>query len=172
MLPITRSLPSLVSLTRPTSRSRSAVVLSRLYFANTTMSSQGDLDATVQIPTVPVTALILKNLIADSESTQTPLLISDYNDRRRYEQPLSAAKSGSCSRSPRFKSPVHKRARVDRSTALHCVHILVLKHATPWLAAMSSNAIAMSADRQRRLAALLEKEKGELDADKQAMVKS
>ena len=62
-------------------------------------------------------------------------------------------------------------------TALHCVHILVLlptmlKHATPWLAAMSSNVIAMSADRQRRLAALLEKEKGELDADKQAMVKS
>ena len=37
---------------------------------------------------------------------------------------------------------------------------------------MASNATAMSADRQQRLAALLEKEKAELEADEQARVKS
>ncbi len=40
------------------------------------------------------------------------------------------------------------------------------------LAAMSSNANAMSEDRQKRLAALLEKEKAEMEADERARARS
>jgi hypothetical protein len=101
---------------------------------------------------------------------------SDYNDRRRYEQPYRqrSPDHGKRSRSPRFRSPVHKRVRVDRSPLRPHSSIIAddAKARNARLAAMSSNAIAMSAGRQQRLAALLEKEKAELEADEQARAKS
>ena len=101
---------------------------------------------------------------------------SHYNDRRRYEQPYRqrSPDHGKRSRSPRFRSPVHKRVRVDRSPLRPHSSVIAddAKARNARLAAMSSNAIAMSADRQQRLAALLEKEKAELEANKQAMAKS
>ena len=100
---------------------------------------------------------------------------SDYNDGRRDEQPYRqrSPDHGKRSRSPRFRSPVHKRVRVDRSPSRPHASIANDAEArNTRLAAMTSNATAMSAERQQRLAALLEKEKAELEADEQARAKS
>ena len=103
---------------------------------------------------------------------------SDYNDERRDEQPYRqrSPELGKRSRTsnPRFRSPVHKRVRVDRSPPRpHSSTIADDAGArNARLAAMASNATTMSADRQQRLAALLEKEKAELEADEQARAKS
>jgi len=100
---------------------------------------------------------------------------SDYNDGRRNEQPYRQRSPDygkrSRSRSPRFRSPVHKRTRVDQSPPRpQSSNDAEARNAQ--LAAMANNATAMSADRQQRLAALLEKEKAELEADEQARTKS
>ena len=103
---------------------------------------------------------------------------SDYNDGRRDEHPYRQRSPGhgkrSLSPNPRFRSPVHKRVRVDRSPPRpHSSTIADDAEArNARLAAMASNATTMSADRQQRLAALLEKEKAELEADEQARAKS
>lgn len=99
----------------------------------------------------------------------------DYNNGRRDEQRYRqrSPDHGKRSRSPnpRFRSPVHKRVRVDPSPPRpHSTNDVEARSAR--LAAMASNATAMSADRQQRLAALLEKEKSELEADEQARAKS
>jgi hypothetical protein len=99
----------------------------------------------------------------------------DYNDGRRDEQPYRVDQGKrSHSPNPRFRSPVHKRVRVDRSPPRpHSSTITDDAEArNARLAAMASNATAMSADRQQRLSALLEKEKAELEADEQARAKS
>ena len=99
----------------------------------------------------------------------------EYSNGRREDQPYRqrSPDHGKRSRSPnpRFRSPVHKRVRVDRSPPRpHSTDNAEARNAR--LAAMASNATAMSADRQQRLAALLEKEKSELEADEQARAKS
>jgi Pre-mRNA splicing factor len=99
----------------------------------------------------------------------------DYNNGRTDEQPYRQRspdhEKRSRSPNPRFRSPVHKRIRVDRSPPRpHSTDHAEARNAR--LAAMASNATAMSADRQQRLAALLEKEKSELEADEQARAKS
>lgn len=103
---------------------------------------------------------------------------SDYNDRRRDKQPYRQRTPDygkrSRSRSPQHSSPVHKRVRVDRSPPRpqpsNTIDDAEARNAR--LAAMTSNATAMSVDRQQRLAALLAKEKAELAADEQARAKS
>ena len=103
---------------------------------------------------------------------------SDYNDERRDEQPYRqrSPEHGKRSRTsnPRFRSPVHKRVRVDRSPPRPRSSTIAddAEARNARLAAMASNATTMSADRQQRLAALLEKEKAELEADEQARAKS
>ena len=99
----------------------------------------------------------------------------DYNYGRRDEQPCRqrSPEYGKRSLSPSPRSPVHKRVRVDRSPPRpHSGTIDNAEARNARLAAMASNATAMSADRQQRLAALLEKEKAELEADEQARAKS
>ena len=102
----------------------------------------------------------------------------DYNGGRRDEQPYRQRSPDHGKRSltpdPRFRSPDHKRARVDRSPPRSNSSTIAndAEARNARLAAMASNATAMSADRQQRLAALLEKEKAELEADEQARAKS
>ena len=98
-----------------------------------------------------------------------------YNDDNLpYRQRSSDHGKRSLSPNPRFRSPVHKRVRVDRSPPHPHSGTIVddTEARNARLAAMASNATAMSADRQQRLAALLEKEKSELEADEQARAKS
>ena len=101
----------------------------------------------------------------------------DYNNGRRDERPYRHRSpvhgKRSLSPNPRFRSPVRKRVRVDRSPPHpHSGTADDAEARNARLAAMASNATAMSADRQQRLAALLEKEKAELEADEQARAKS
>ena len=101
---------------------------------------------------------------------------SDHNDERSYEQPYRQRSPdyGRRSRSPRLRSSVHKRIRVGGSPPRPHSNAIAddAEARNARLAAMASNATAMSADRQQRLAALLEKEKAELEADEQARAKS
>ena len=102
----------------------------------------------------------------------------DHDDGRRDEQPYRQRSPDQGKRShspnPRFRSPVHKRVRVGRSPPRPHPSTIAddAEARNARLAAMASNATAMSADRQQRLAALLEKEKAELEADEQARAKS
>jgi hypothetical protein len=148
------------------------------------MTFQGDLDATVQIPTMVATTvtvqcdipiLILKNLtIADP--APDPVIIM-----------MNAEMSSLIGSEAPSMVNIHVLRIPDSEvlstsgftlTALHRVHILALFIAddaearNARLAAMASNVTTMSADRQQRLAALLEKEGAELKADEQARAKS
>ena len=99
------------------------------------------------------------------------------SDGRRDEQPYRQRTPdyGKRSRSPnsRPRSPARKRVRADHSPPRPQSSTITDAEArNARLAAMASNATVMSADRQQRLAALLEKEKAELEADEQARAKS
>ncbi|KAF8807802.1 hypothetical protein BYT27DRAFT_7099490 [Phlegmacium glaucopus] len=117
--------------------------------------------------------------------SRSPIRYPQTGFEERYRKPLPRSSDGhrnerqrspdhnkrSRSRSPRFRSPVHKRVRVDRSPPRpQSSDDAEARNAR--LATMANNATAMSADRQQRLAALLEKEKAELEADEQARAKS
>ncbi|KAF8167678.1 Pre-mRNA splicing factor-domain-containing protein [Crassisporium funariophilum] len=124
---------------------------------------------------------------ADSEDRHhaEPSRHDNHPDRRRedrsYRQPLPPRHSDvgkrSRSSSPRPRSPVHKRVRVNPSPPPPGPRAQPAQAGdadarNARLAAMTSNASSMSVDRQQRLAALLEKEKAELEADEKARVQS
>jgi len=118
---------------------------------------------------------MLYSKIDSEEHYRRPRLRS--SDGRRDEQPYRqrTPDNGKRSRSPspRPRSPARKRVRTDRSPPPKSSTIVDDAEArNARLAAMATNASAMSADRQQRLAALLEKEKAELEADEQARAKS
>ena len=97
---------------------------------------------------------------------------------RRFPDNSHPIDSGKRSRSPssRRRSPPPKRIRQDQSPPPSRTHNNHINRAeqdrAARLAAMSSNANSMSEDRQKRLAALLEKEKAEYEADERARAKS
>jgi len=118
---------------------------------------------------------MLYSKIDSEEHYRRPCLRS--SDGRRDEQPYRQRTPDygkrSRSPSPRPRSPARKRVRTDRSPLPKSSTIVDDAEArNARLAAMASNASSMSADRQQRLAALLEKEKAELEADEQARAKS
>ncbi|KDR85427.1 hypothetical protein GALMADRAFT_234299 [Galerina marginata CBS 339.88] len=98
----------------------------------------------------------------------------------RYPPPPRHLENGKRSRSPspRRRSPPPKRIRAERSppppprASSSNTNIKAEEDRAARLAAMTLNANSMSEDRQKRLAALLEKEKAELEADERARTKS
>jgi len=95
----------------------------------------------------------------------------------RFQNNPRSMENGKRSRSPssRRRTPPPKRVREDRSPPPRTYNNhnnRAEEGRAARLAAMASNANSMSEDRQKRLAALLEKEKAELEADERARVRS
>jgi len=124
----------------------------------------------------------IRDLRSDSEDHLRPTSnVKLQVDRpQRFQSNSRAMDTGKRSRSPnsRQRSPPPKRICHDNSnspppprTYDNYINRADQDRAAR-LAAMSSNANSMSEDRQKRLAALLEKEKAELEADERARAKS